>query len=399
MAKKILILPSWYPNIKVEHGSYFREQAQFLSQNGFDVKVLMLEVLHTKSYFYHRIKRWLKWKPFQLSQDFLLQTPDAYSYPVILQKSWSDTKKLNALDKAYVKASKKLFKKCNWFPEVIHVQGLYKYGVSSYLIAETYGIPLVVIAHSPFKLTNYAKVYQERIKRVFNMARKVAGVSHYHKACLLAVDSTKAIEVVWNLTDERKFAYKPALKARDTFVIATVLRLSSEKDPITFFDAMLRFVQSHKGMRPVEVHVVGLSSLEDLTIMKGIDKKFIYKYNELQKVLKFYAWLDRDKIEALHQKATVFVSTSKEESFGIALREAMLCGTLVISTKSGGPEDTIKEGTGILVEPCDVDAIAAKLLAIYNGDLVFEPMAIRESVIAQSGRQAFLNRMGEFYDV
>ena len=88
-----------------------------------------------------RVKRLLNGQFNQLSTSFLEQELEAFSFPVIIQKTWSDEKKLKVMDKAYLRAFKKLIKKLNWLPEVVHLQGMYKYGLSSYLIAEVYNIP------------------------------------------------------------------------------------------------------------------------------------------------------------------------------------------------------------------------------------------------------------------
>jgi len=396
---KVLILPSWYPNLKIKTGSFFKEQAWFLNKNGFDVKVLMVEELNTKSYWFQRLKRFFQIKQAGLSTNFLIQEPEAYSFPVIIQKSWSEEKKLKEMDKAYLKAFKNLTKKLHWHPEIIQMQGMFKYGLSSYLIAKESNTPLVVLEHSPFRMANYSKMHLERISRIFEIANKVAGVSHFHKASLSVVKPIRELEVVWNFMDEQKFSYQTSLKSTKKFIITTVLRPSSIKGPITFFDSIIRFIQIYNKSELVEVNVVGLSSIEELTKMKGIDENFITKYDKLSEILKFHPWLDRDAIKALHQKSSVFVSTSTQETYGVALREAMLCGVPVISTRSGGPEDTISEDSGMLVAVGDIQSIAEKLLAIYNRELVFKPKQLRNHVVCQSGRVAFLNRMKEFYKV
>ncbi len=47
--------------------------------------------------------------------------------------------------------------------------------------------------------------------------------------------------------------------------------------------------------------------------------------------------------------ADVFICTSISETFGIAIREALMCGVPVISTKNGGAEDIINYKNGFLV--------------------------------------------------
>jgi glycosyltransferase involved in cell wall biosynthesis len=49
------------------------------------------------------------------------------------------------------------------------------------------------------------------------------------------------------------------------------------------------------------------------------------------------------------------------EPFGQALLEAMACGRTVVATRVGGPTELVAPGAGVLVDPYDVDEIAAAL--------------------------------------
>jgi glycosyltransferase involved in cell wall biosynthesis len=53
-----------------------------------------------------------------------------------------------------------------------------------------------------------------------------------------------------------------------------------------------------------------------------------------------------------------FVLSSHTEGFSIACLEAMACGIPVIATRSGGPEEILEGGAGILVRTDDAEAIA-----------------------------------------
>ena len=63
--------------------------------------------------------------------------------------------------------------------------------------------------------------------------------------------------------------------------------------------------------------------------------------------------------------ADVFVLPSRSEGFGIALAEAMGCGTPIISTDGYGPSEIVDRGRhGVLVPPEDPNALAAALTAV-----------------------------------
>lgn len=77
------------------------------------------------------------------------------------------------------------------------------------------------------------------------------------------------------------------------------------------------------------------------------------------------------ELRVIHQQAAVFVSSSAEEGFGVAIVEAMACGVPVVSTRSGGPDGYIVDGeNGFLVNLDDEREMAAKIgLLLRDGGL------------------------------
>jgi len=76
----------------------------------------------------------------------------------------------------------------------------------------------------------------------------------------------------------------------------------------------------------------------------------------------FVARPDRHELIALYQKAAVFALPSDEEGLGVVLLEAMACGIPVVSTRSGGPDGIIADGSdGFLVPLDDVEAMSGRL--------------------------------------
>ena len=77
----------------------------------------------------------------------------------------------------------------------------------------------------------------------------------------------------------------------------------------------------------------------------------------------------RSDVETVYAAADVFVCPSDFESYGMANLEAMSCGKPVVSTRRGGPSETIVEGvTGFLVDPGDADALAARVLRLLRDE-------------------------------
>jgi glycosyltransferase involved in cell wall biosynthesis len=62
----------------------------------------------------------------------------------------------------------------------------------------------------------------------------------------------------------------------------------------------------------------------------------------------------------------VFVLASRFEGYGMALAEAIAHGLPVVSTTAGAIPDTIPTGTGLLVPPNDVAALAQSLRRLIS---------------------------------
>ena len=134
-------------------------------------------------------------------------------------------------------------------------------------------------------------------------------------------------------------------------VYVTAARLVPQKDQETLLRAMAIYRQNGGqgrllvlGSGPLREHLENLA--HELGIATAVD--FVgFQDNPLP-------WFRR---------SDVFVLSSRTEGFGIALAEAMGCGTPVISTDSGhGPSEILAQGRyGVLVPPQDPGAMAAAL--------------------------------------
>jgi N-acetyl-alpha-D-glucosaminyl L-malate synthase BshA len=95
---------------------------------------------------------------------------------------------------------------------------------------------------------------------------------------------------------------------------------------------------------------------EDLARDLGIEEKVIFlgQSNEVDKILCF---------------SDLFLLPSEKESFGLAALEAMMTGTPVVSSNTGGLPEVNKEGvSGFLCDVGDVEAMAEKGIHILKNE-------------------------------
>ncbi|WP_175411173.1 glycosyltransferase family 4 protein, partial [Streptomyces sp. TRM64462] len=133
-------------------------------------------------------------------------------------------------------------------------------------------------------------------------------------------------------------------------------RLSSEKQ----YDVLVEAFAKVAAARPEwTLRICGWGNQKD-RLRRRIDELGLYNNVHLMG--------PRSPIEPEWVKGAVAVSTSRHESFGMTLVEAMRCGLPVVSTDCDyGPREIIKDGEdGLLVPVGDVDAVAGALIGLID---------------------------------
>ena len=134
----------------------------------------------------------------------------------------------------------------------------------------------------------------------------------------------------------------PPASARDTFLY--VNRLYAAKHPELAVKAALnlRLPLTVVGTGPLEPHLRALAAGHDH--------------------IRFAGAIDDDQLRALYGRALALIYPVADEDFGIVPVEAMACGTPVLAHRSGGPLETIKDGTtGLFFDDLTADAVCASV--------------------------------------
>jgi glycosyltransferase involved in cell wall biosynthesis len=92
--------------------------------------------------------------------------------------------------------------------------------------------------------------------------------------------------------------------------------------------------------------------------------------------------------------------TSIQEGQPVSALEAACCGLPIFSTICGGVEDYVTTDLGRLYRMEDYESFSNGLKDFLEGRLSFDPLYIRETVISQYGKAAFVNSfVGAVMDV
>ena len=153
----------------------------------------------------------------------------------------------------------------------------------------------------------------------------------------------------------------------DRPIFAAISRYDRHKNQGTILRAFARLVEERpRGPRPYLLFIgntatddpEGDAVLNELRQQAGdsADVRFWVNVEDNDRV-----------VGALMSIARGFVHISTREGFGLVVAEALWQGTPVIGSRVGGIKRQIIDGlTGHLVEPLDVDAIAARMQAVLD---------------------------------
>ena len=123
---------------------------------------------------------------------------------------------------------------------------------------------------------------------------------------------------------------------------------------------------------------------DDLDYLERVAREYGVRENVV-----FAGRVPDEELPLLYNACDVFVMCSRAdqtrrgilaEGFGLSLIEASACGKPVIAGKSGGVPDAVQDGvTGLLVNPVDVEAVAAAMVKVLR-----EPEVA--SIMGENGR-------------
>lgn len=386
---KVLVIPSWYPNAdNTSGGSQFREQSELLL-DCFDVRVLLSD--RTKLYHLQWFFRYGKHKAGDLE---ISVTPAGLVEGRFEYHSWfSDEKHLiGSQIEAYKEVLSQWIQE-GWKPDLIHVRCTDPAGIIASRLAVYFNLPWVLSEHQVFALGNFSKYRARLMKKAINSASVVTAVSQHQLRSIVTNYIYRPITVVGNLIDETRFLLAEPAERSGIFKVLAVLYPSPIKDPETLFKAIAEL--KRKGHSDIRVTIIGRKLFSNSDT--GSFELLAQKYGVVD-MCDLVPYVPPTEMTKYYSETHVLVSTSLAETFGIAVREAMMVGKPVVCTASGGVDDDIFDFNGFKVDIYDHQAIAEALIKIKTGIVCFDPVRIREYVISKYGCQASLQKMSVVYE-
>lgn len=383
----ILLVPAWYP------ASFFTEQMK-LVEDSFNFKIL-------KGYrnVYGK-KKWLNKKLKGKSKSFISKTHDDY-----LEIEFDY---INNLPPFFFKKQEKYLDDCfnriiNTFfdgskPDLIHIQSLSDTAYYVNRWAKANNVPVILTEHILF-VRHQTDHFQRLKEKVYETADRVLLVSNYLYRNLLTNGIKPGnVEIIGNLVrDEYISLPLKQNKLNKELRILFVATHLFDKDIDVLFEALE--ILLNKGFGPFHVDIIGLEptkiylddesnecNLQEIINQKGLSSK-----------VSLLGEMERKEMLNAYQDYSFLVSSSKSETFGLAVAEAIANGLPVVCTDSGGIRDFVNESNGIVVPIRNAKLLADAIVQMESRINTYDLKKNAQNIISKYGSLNFRKKIYDQY--
>lgn len=276
-------------------------------------------------------------------------------------------------------------------PQLIHAHNAVYAGMLAHKLYVKYKIPFILTEHSTAfarQLIKDKKVLS-RIKEVYTESRMLFAVSEPFCNLLNKRFGINRFRCLPNVLDsylENK-DYQPHQNGKKEFIFLNIAELHPKKDHITLLKA---FKKVNESFPHSKLWIGGNGELlPELT-------SFV-KNENLTSSVTFLGSLNREEVHKAIVQSDCFVLSSRFETFGVVVIEAMLFGKPVIVTRCGGPEGFVTDEVGQVVNKENENELGKAMLEMISHHKKFKASAIREYTIANFGKKQFLQKVDAAY--
>jgi len=238
-----------------------------------------------------------------------------------------------------------------------------------------------------------AIVLRQAIRAVRECTLLVAVSTSVRDSILGVVSAPQKMRVIPNAVDGTIFTLPPRGQRPKDNQVLFVGAIRPVKGVDILLRAMRLLVESR---RDVHLLLVGESFFKNYRREDERIRRMVQELN-LEGRVQFVGKRRPPELVRYVQESSVLVLPSRAESFGMVLVEALACGTPVVATRCGGPEDIVNDQVGVLVPPEDPEALAAGIAHVLDKRRSYNPAVLRSYALQQFGLDSVGSRLKTLY--
>jgi glycosyltransferase involved in cell wall biosynthesis len=304
--------------------------------------------------------------------EYIVKRPFVFSFPRYFMQN------LNPYSMAPIlkRTSRGFFENC----DIIHAHNAFPDGVAS---VKAFGnkFPIIVTVHgSDVNMYAMKPNFQPNIVDALNKVNCIICVSTSLKNKLHEIGITTKCEVIPNGVNTELFSPGDRTEA------CRLLGLAPEKPRIIFIGNFTKVKGVEYLIQSMPAVLKEYPDCELILLGAQPENNYIKKYNKLiestgiMNATKIVHMVPHEKLPPWMRASDLLVLPSIREGFGLVVAEALACGCPVVATKSGGPESIVGEGLGVLVTPCDYEALGKGILRVLNRTEIHNSAVLVKSI-------------------
>jgi len=320
---------------------------------------------------------------FELRPRHLLSFTDFFEWWSMLTGGFAEPYTFNRRVVSYLKSRRDQY-------DVVHDNQSLGYGL---LKLKKMGIPVLATVHHPITrdrqlALDAAPTWQLRllVKRWYSfLGMQKAVINRLSKIVTVSKQSRRDISQAFGLAEEKidvihcgidtqVFAPQAHIKRKPFRIMTT----ASADQPLKGLSFLLKAIASVKEQHPeIELLVIG-------KLKKGGQTAKLLRKLGIEDRVKFDKGISTEQLVNYYAEATIAVSPSLYEGFGLPMGEAMSCGTAVISSNGGALPEIVGDA-GLMVQAGNSDALAQAIIKLLDSPEL-------RTRLGQLGRQRILER-------
>jgi len=378
----VLIVPSelYQPAWRHTSGIFQRHEAAALAQQGHRAGVLSVGFLTVTSLL-HALRAGAREEN---DVDAADGVPVARMWiPLPLPYRWLPPHALCGVVKFAARRAFKRYIAQFGIPDVIHGHDPLWGGWITNLLARNSGRASVITIHTSAFARGLASPPEcDLAGRVLRNAAVVSAVSKSLATSLCQQFGIEEPAVLANVVDEDFLRNKRAPRHERTFVFLSAGSLDANKNHALLLEAFARCFRGASAKLRVAGDGPRRSMLEAQARMLGIDAQ-----------VSFLGCLDKSGMLRELGAADCFVLSSRYETFGVVLIEALASGVPIVSTRCGGPEDLVTPECGLIVQRDDAEALSSAMRRIHESREAYDPERLRQYAVRKFGARTYVEQL------
>ena len=373
--KKVLVLPSWYPNeMKPDFAPYVRAQALSLAKYGLEVTVV-----YSAPY---------SWKWVFKQRRLMFGNRESYIgnfREILFYLPKSHCKRVDRAVRGIIghRLIRQLERK-GYQPDIIHVH-TYESGPLALWLRDRINVPVIITEHYTGFARNILNKWELDWARCCFEAVDLRLAVSKAFARLLEIRTGLKFRVLPNFIDTSFFSPGNILE-NACYDFLSVGHLLPKKNHAMLIEAFSRLSPKERRFK---LGIIGEGPMRKklVTLVKSLG---------LENQVDFLGYRDAVGVRNLLRKSRIFCMPSSYETFGIAVVEAMAVGIPAVVTLCGGPEEIVVNGLNGLVTQLNVQSYATALEEALTHDWVKD--AIRQRAVVLYSEAVIISELQTVYN-